>query len=282
MNEILNIAILFVLITFIVIVSAAVLGVWYAIPSGNVAMIHIDGDIVSTGGLLSGEVTSDYVISKIKEAESNPNVQAIVLSINSPGGMVVASKEIAEYVKNTSIPVVAWIREVGASGAYLISSASDYIVCDNLSITGSIGVTDSYLEFSETLQQYGVEYVRIVSGEHKDIGSSYRNLTADEQEILLRLVNESFDYFLNFVIEHRNLTEISIESVRDGRIMGGSEAYELGLVDNLGGLTEVESYLASLGIEDIVIDDYSSSYSLLPELSGLLGFRTDLNLPSFN
>ncbi|VVB74694.1 Peptidase family S49 [Candidatus Tiddalikarchaeum anstoanum] len=282
MNDLAKIIILFVLLSLFVIITGSVLGLIYAIPSGNVAEIRIEGDIVSTSDLLSGGVSSDAIISQIKTALSNPNVEAILLSINSPGGMVVASKEVAEYVKSINKTVVAQIREIGASGAYLIAAAADYIICDNLSITGSIGVTDSYLEFAGTMTKYGVEYNRLVTGEHKDIGSQFRNMTAEERDIIMGLVNESFSYFLNFVTERRNLTEETITLISDGRIIGGSQAYSLGLVDELGGINEVKRYLSSKGIEEITIDDYSSSTNIIPDIRNLLGFKTDLNIPSFN
>lgn len=282
MSETTNIILLFILTSLLIFVIASVLGFFYAIPGGNVVIIHIDGDIVSTSSLFSGAVTSDEVIDQIRTAESNPNVQAIVLSINSPGGMVVASKEIAEYVLAANKTVISWIREVGASGAYLISAASDYIICDNLSITGSIGVTSSYLEFSETLDKYGVDYVRVVTGEHKDMGSEYRNLTTEERDILMNMLNESFNYFLNFVINQRNLTASAINIVADGRIIIGSDAYRLGLVDELGGISAVEQYLHSIGISEIAFEDYSINYDIIPDLSDLLGFKSASSLPTYS
>ncbi len=264
MGKLKNVFVLFFLIFTFVIVSDIILGIVVQAPLGNVAVIRIEGTITPFSDLLSSDTTSDNVISEIDRAESDPSIEAIVLSINSYGGSSVASKEIAERVLRCNKTVVAWIRDIGTSGAYLIAAASDYIVADNMSIVGSIGATMSYLEFSQTLSKYGVNYVRLVSGEHKDIGSPYKNLTSEDREILMSLVNESFSYFLNFVAEKRNLDSNVVEIVSDGRVFSGTQAYSIGLVDRLGSKYEVNSYLESLGIEDIVWEDYSNELPLNP------------------
>ncbi len=259
-----DVFILFFLILTIVVISDIVLGIFIHVPTGNIAVIKIEGTITPFSDLLSSDTTSDRVISEIDMAESDPTIDAIVLSINSYGGSSVASKEIAERVLRCNKTVVAWIRDVGTSGAYLIAAASDYIIADNMSIVGSIGATMSYLEFSQTLSKYGVNYVRLVSGEHKDIGSPYKNLTSEDREILMSLVNESFSYFLNFVVERRNLSNNAVEIVSDGRVFSGAQAYSLGLVDSLGSRYEVNSYLNSVGIEETEWQQYSDELSFDP------------------
>lgn len=128
-----------------------------SITDGNVAVIPINGVISfsSSNPFVSGFDYS-YVKSAIREAESNPKYEAIVLSINSPGGTPVASDEIGLLIKNAKKPTVAWIRELGASGAYWIASNADYIVANRMSMTGSIGVYASYLEFSGLMDDYNV------------------------------------------------------------------------------------------------------------------------------
>lgn len=282
MNDFVKIVLLFSLVLLLMIISSVVIGLMYSIPAGNIAQININGEIVASNDLFTTGVTSDEIIGLIQSAEENPNVEAIVLSINSPGGTVVASKEIAEYISSSNMTFVAWIRELGASGAYLIASACDYIVVDGLSITGSIGATSSYLDFSETLEQYGVEYTRLVSGEHKDIGSPYRNLSEDEEEILMNLVDESFEYFLNFIVENRDLSNSTVELISDGRILSGSQAFELGLADELGSREEVINYLEFLNITDIVFEEYTS-VDLFSDLTNFFSFKAiTAILPTYN
>ena len=151
--------------------------------SGNVALIPIEGVIVGTddGEFLFESVTSSLdTVELIEKADRNPNIKAIILEINSPGGSAVASEEIANAIKKTNKTTVAWIREIGTSGAYWVSSASDHIVANRVSITGSIGVIASYLEFPGLLDRYNITYQRLVSGKYKDIGSPYKEMTTEE------------------------------------------------------------------------------------------------------
>ena len=176
------------------------------IQRDEILIIPIHGIISNTRQttlLSSSEVSSDKIISSIKKAKESKNIKAVIFEINSPGGTVVASKEIADAVKKLDKPKVALIRDVGASGAYWIASSADKIVADELSITGSIGVISSYLEFSDLLDKYGITYERLVSGKYKDIGSPYKNLT-------------------------------DARRIETGEFLLGIEAKELGLIDYLG------------------------------------------------
>ena len=147
MNEIFTISLIFVLTFILILISGITIGSIYAIPSENVAIIKLHGSIGLGSSLIDSSSSSDSLINALKEAENNPNVEAIVLSINSPGGTVVSSKEVAEYIKDMEKPVVSWIREISTSGAYLIASSSDYLIADELSVVGSIGAKISYLEY---------------------------------------------------------------------------------------------------------------------------------------
>ena len=145
---------------------------------GNVAKIPIEGPITGNGGNSFGDVavSSSDVVEFIESADEDAQIKAILLEINSPGGSAVASDEIAAAIKKTEKPVVAVIREAGASGGYWIASAADHIIANRMSITGSIGVISSYLEFSGLMGKYGVGYQRLVSGGRKSIGGSLRKL----------------------------------------------------------------------------------------------------------
>src|SRR3990167_6506295 len=131
-----------------------------SIESGNVALIKIYGPITTTdsGSFASSATSSTDIVELIEKAEKNDEIKAIVFEINSPGGSPVASDEIGRAVKDAQKPTVAWIREVGASGGYWIASASDHIIANRMSLTGSIGVIGSYLEFAELLDRYNVTY----------------------------------------------------------------------------------------------------------------------------
>ncbi len=202
--------------------------------SDKIVLIPIKGTIVSDdGGFLSEDVvTSSEIINYLKKAKEDSTIKAVILEINSPGGTAIGSKEIVDVVRDFNKPVVAWIRSIGASGAYWIASASDVIVADQLSITGSIGVIGSYLEFEGLMSKYGVKYERLVTGKYKDIGSPYKTLTEEERQLLLNKLNTIHKIFSDDVSKNRNK---NLSKYSTGEFFLGLEAKEIGLVDFLGG-----------------------------------------------
>src|SRR3989338_7542571 len=240
--------------------------------SGNVALIQIEGVIVATdpNGLFETVTTSTDTIELIEKADKNSNIKAIILEINSPGGSAVASQEIAEAVKKTNKTTVAWIREVGASGAYWIASASDHIVANRVSLTGSIGVIASYLEFPGFLDRYNITYRRLVSGKYKDIGSPLKEMTPEEEEIFQKDLDAIRDYFVSEVAKNRNMSKKDVDKVANGLFYLGVQAKELGLVDELGGKDEAIAYIEKReGIKAEIVE-YEKEKGLLEILAGVL------------
>src|SRR3989338_5716865 len=226
---------------------------------GNVALIPLEGIITSNGGKMLGEVTisSADIIQFVEEAEENPQVKAIVLEINSPGGSAVASDEIAAAVKKAEKPVVALIREVGASGGYWVASAADHIIANRMSITGSIGVISSYLEFSGLMEEYGVGYEQLTAGKYKDMGVPYRKLQDEEKDIFQSKLNTIHRFFKEEIAENRKLSEQAVEQLATGEFFLGVEALSLGLVDELGDKAAVEEYLKNVhGLESVDYVEY--------------------------
>lgn len=216
--------------------------------TGNVAIIPITGVITtqSGSGLFAEAAADSYdIIMLIDEAERNPAIKAIVFEINSPGGSPVATDEISQRIKKTKKPTVAIIREVGASGAYWISTSTDHIIANRMSIVGSIGVYGSYLEFSGLLNRYNVTYVRMVSGEYKDMGSPLKELEDKEREVLQKQLDILYQYFVLEIANNRNMTVEEVEKIANGLFYLGSQAKDLKLIDELGGQDEVSAYLNS-------------------------------------
>ena len=241
--------------------------------SDYIAVIPINGIITIEGnglGFNAEGTSSSEIVSFIKKANDNSAVKAIILEINSPGGTAVASREIAEAVKNSEKPVVSLIREVGASGAYWIASASEAIVADPLSITGSIGATGSYLQFSELFEKYGVTYERLVSGEYKDTGNPFKELSEKERKLLQSKIDQIHDVFVEAVSDNRNMQKNDIEKLATGEFYLGKEALELGLVDHLGGMDfaiDITEEIA--GIEESEIVRYESQKGFFDLVGGL-------------
>ncbi|NQU79238.1 signal peptide peptidase SppA [Candidatus Woesearchaeota archaeon] len=235
---------------FISLISSLVIGMFLMTSevstSGNVAHIKVIGPILphQQGGLFAGAVAdSDGLTKLIEKADANDGISAILIEINSPGGTAVASYEIADAVKKTNKTTVAWIRGAGASGAYWIASATDHIIANPMSITGSIGVTASYLEFSGTIQRYNASYQRLVSGEYKDMGTPFRKLSFDEEQLMQDNIDEMRNFFVKEVAFNRGLDYDAIDAVADGRFYLGTNALELGLVDQLGGKEEAIEWI---------------------------------------
>ncbi len=212
--------------------------------AGNVAMIKVEGPImVSSDSPFSEQASSSDIIGFIEDADNNPAIKAIIIDVNSPGGSAVASDEIASAIRKANKTTVSVIREVGASGGYWVASAADHVIANRMSVTGSIGVLGSYLEFSGFLDRYNVTYQRLVSGKYKDIGTPLKELTGEERSLIQDVLDEIHEDFILAVSENRNLNPEDVRKIADGMLFTGKRAKDLGLVDELGGIEEAKLYL---------------------------------------
>ncbi|MBS3170140.1 signal peptide peptidase SppA [Candidatus Woesearchaeota archaeon] len=240
---------------------------------GNVALIPVVGVITGDGSPApfgSSSVSSRDIVAFIEEADANPGLTAIVLEINSPGGSAVASDEIAAAVKKAEKPVVALIREAGASGAYWIASAADHVVANKMSITGSIGVISSYLEFSGLMEKYGIRYEPLTSGQYKDVGNPYQPLDSKKKALLQGKLDKIHAYFIEEVARNRQLSEDHVRKLATGEFFLGVEAKELGLVDELGDQQTVQTYLREKhGLLDIVYVPFEKERGFFEMLAGI-------------
>lgn len=236
----------------------------------NVAIIEISGPIIvqKNGGFLSEDTTSsDEIRRLIKRADKNSNIKAIIFEINSPGGSAVASDEIGREIKKINKTTVAWIREIGTSGAYWVASSTDHIVANRMSITGSIGVIASYLGFSGFIDEHNITYNRLVSGRYKDIGSPFKDMTPEERVLFQKSLDLIHDEFVKEIAENRNLKIKDVEKIATGLFYIGVEAKELGLVDELGSRDEVINYLENQIGEEVDLVRYKKERSIFDALS---------------
>jgi len=199
----------------------------------KIAVIKIDG-IIGYDSFSKKFVNPEAINEFIENAEKDSSVKGILLYINSPGGTAAASYEIMQKVKSCKKPVVAFINEIGTSGAYWIASAADKIVALPLSITGSIGVSASFIEFSGLMEKYGVRYHSIKAGEYKETGSPYKKPTEKEKELMQSLVNQLYEEFVKSVAENRNMSQEKVKELANGAIYLGMNAKQIGLVDYIG------------------------------------------------
>lgn len=216
----------------------------------KVAVIDVRGVIASTSadGLFTSEgATPARIRSQIEKADNDPSVKAILFEINSPGGTIVASEAIAEAIKDTKKPTVAWLGEIAASGGYYVASATDYIVADKGTMTGSIGVIFTFPQYDRLLDKLGVEMRVFKAGKYKDIASPYRNITPEEEAIVNEWVQSAYDDFINTVALNRNLSEDYVRTIAEGNIYTGKKAVELDLADKIGTRSDALAIAAHMG-----------------------------------
>ena len=233
----------------------------------EIRIIPITGTIFSGSDGFSPDTFSDDVISQLDHAQSDNRIKAVILEINSPGGTVVGSREISTAIENFDKPVVSWLRENAASGAYWIAASTDHIVADPATITGSIGVTGSYLQFSGLLDDYNVTYERFVSGEYKDTGSPFKEPTPQERDFLQNKINLLNNMFIDHIAASRNLSTSYVRQNADGQIFLGVEARNRKLIDSLGGKLESIKIAAEMAnLEDYQITKYEKPTSFFDSL----------------
>lgn len=265
------------LVLFVLIIGAvAILGSSFG---GTVAVVPIQGEIgYGSSDLLGGSVANPETIkNQINEADNDGSVSAILLDINSPGGTPVASEEIMDAIKNCKKPVVAWISDTGASGAYLAATGADKIVASPSSMVGSIGVILDLTNLSELYKKIGVTKTVIKGGKYKDIGADYRNMTPEEKAMLQNMVNEHYDHFISIVAENRNLNKSYVSSIAEGQIYTGSQAKNLKLIDYVGSKEEALDITAKLGgidgsYEIVTMTTPQSFEDILSSISSKLGY----------
>lgn len=210
--------------------------------SCNIAVIPIVGEIIpyagaekdGSGNELPPTTNVDDVLSLLRAAETNSNIRGILVRIDSGGGSGVPAEIITNALKRTSLPVVALIREMGASAAYLVATGARTIIASPFSDVGSIGVTMSYVENATKNTQEGLQYVPLVSAQFKDYMSPDKPLTQAERMLLERDLTILHRQFVEEVAKNRNLPVEQIAKLADGSSMPGALALENGLIDALG------------------------------------------------
>ncbi|MFQ6014517.1 MAG: signal peptide peptidase SppA, partial [Anaerolineae bacterium] len=219
-----------------------------------VAIVYVEGPIVvgrEEVGLFGVEAAySETIVERLRRAEGNSAVKAIVLRVESPGGSVVASDEIYQEIvkaKGKGKPVVVSMGELAASGGYYISAPADHIVANPATLTGSIGVIAMAPNIEELMGKIGVDVVVIKSGALKDELSPFREMTEEEHQLWQKIIDEAYGQFVTVVAEGRGLDEEKVRELADGRVYTGRQALELGLVDELGNLPEAVEAAARLG-----------------------------------
>lgn len=206
----------------------------------RVAVVDISG--VITGSHEAGQATASArrVIEQLEKHGEDDSVRAVVLRIDSPGGTVVAAQEMHAAVlrlrRDRGKTVVASMGDLAASGGYYVACAAERVWASPGTLTGSIGVVMQFPDLRGLMGKIGVGATTVKSGEFKDIGNSFREVTPREREVLQELVDDVHGQFIHAVAEGRSLPVERVRAIADGRIWSGRQALALDLVDELGDL----------------------------------------------
>jgi protease-4 len=217
------------------------------LPGGaKVAVVEVEGII---GTIAERGPDPDAIVRTLGEYRDDPAVRAVVLRINSPGGVVAPTQEIFTAVhrlREAKKPVVASLGSVAASGGYYVAVAADRIYANPGTLTGSIGVVMQLANLEALLKKVGVEYVVVKAGAYKDVGNFARAMTPEERRILQNLLDDIYDQFIRAVAEGRGLEPQAVRALAEGRVYSGRQAQGLKMVDELGGLDDAIEAAAKL------------------------------------
>jgi len=201
------------------------------VGADRVALVKVEGMLIS----------SESVVEELNAYADDSSIKAIVLKIDSPGGGVVVSQEIYNAVKNAKKEgkkVVASMGTVAASGGYYVAAAADRIIANPGTLTGSIGVKMEFANIEKLLEKIGVKGMVVKSGEYKDVGSPYREMTVQERKLIQDVIDDVHTQFIEAVAEGRKLPPAEVRAIADGRIFTGRQALALRLVDQMGDLAD--------------------------------------------
>ncbi|TNF49922.1 signal peptide peptidase SppA, partial [bacterium] len=236
-------------------------------------------------GLLKIEGVIDDVewyMEQVDLLRENNSVRAVVLRIDSPGGAVAPTQELYDELLKLreDKPLVVSMGTVAASGGYYLSSAADWIVSNPGTLTGSIGVIMHFTNLEEMFGKLGVRSEIVKSGEYKDTGSPFREMTENERDLLTDMVMDIREQFVEAVVEGRQLDYEEVDPYFDGRVFSGRQALEIGLVDELGNVNvALEKAAALAGLPKVpseIIQPEKRERSLFSLLFGRsLSDRTD-------
>ena len=193
---------------------------------------------ISIEGEIGAEMTNTYsrasIINQIKEAKSNSNVKAILLSVNTPGGGVYETAELYNELKNSGKDVYVSMKKQATSGGYYVSMAAKKIFANTETTTGSLGVIMSYVSAQKFLNDHGIKQETIRSGEQKAVGGLTEDLPESTRKIYQEQNKEAYDRFVKAIAQGRSMSEDEVRKLADGRTYTGTQAVENKLVDKIG------------------------------------------------
>jgi protease IV len=192
---------------------------------------------------------SSVFLHDLQEARENDSVKAIVLRVNSPGGLVAPSQEMYQAIRSTDQkkPVIVSMGAVGASGAYYAALGARKIYANPGTITASIGVILELMNTEKLYKWAKVDRFALKSGKFKDVGSPFRDMTPEDKALLQNFITDVYQEFRAVVKERRKVTDAELDATADGRIMSGNQAKQAKLIDLVGGIDDAIQAAKEIG-----------------------------------
>ena len=216
----------------------------------NTAKVSVSGPITRDSGRPSplsrpGGPTADDVVEQIEAADEDDDVEALLVELNTPGGEVLPSDDIRRAAAAFDGPTVAYATDLCASGGYWIASGCDELWARDASLVGSIGVVGSRPNAADLADKLGISYEQFTAGEYKDAGVPLREIEDHEREYLQGIIDGYYEQFVDTVSEGRDMDPEAVRET-EARVYLGTDALDIGLVDELGTEDDVEDRLESL------------------------------------
>ena len=238
------------------------------VTGDTVGIINIDGTIQYDGTTSSPEGLK----AQLDAAEQNPHIKAVVLRVNSGGGVATAGEEMSRYVRDFEKPVVVSCASLDASAAYMISSQANYIYAAETSAVGSIGVIMQVTDVSGLYEKLGITVDSITSADSKDASGGNRPLTEEERAYFQDQVDQINEVFIETVAEGRDMSTDEVRALATGLTFTGLDGVENGLVDEIGTLEDAVAKACELaGIaraDTVYLQSPSSDLSRLLDIMG--------------
>ncbi|QZY00114.1 signal peptide peptidase SppA [Halobaculum rubrum] len=263
-----------VLTVLVVAVALKVAGATLASRFANytVAEVAVEGPITRDGDASGfppspGSPGADEVVEQIERADEDPNAEALLVKLNTPGGQIVPSEDIRLAAERFDGPTVGYATDTCASGGYAIAIGCDELWAREGSVVGSIGVIGSRPNVHELADRLGVSYEQFTAGEYKDAGLPLKEISPDERAYLQGIVDDYYDQFVEQVAEGRDMDEEAVRET-EARVFLGTEAHERGLVDGLGDREAVLDRIEELSGSEAVVEEFTPSRGLMGRLRG--------------
>lgn len=238
----------------------AFIAIFLVIISSSSKILNNNEDIIARVNINTPIINGIFSQNSLKKLDSS-NIKAVILNIDSEGGDVVESEKLYLFFRKLSKnkPVVSVINGIGASGAYMISMASDYIVSYNTSAVGSIGVIIQAYEITDLAKKLGISLTTYKSSSLKAAPNLFEKINPDVDMVMSQQINDVYDYFLNIFVDRRKIKVTEAQEIANGQIYTGRQALDYGLIDKIGTEEDALDFLKNnkIDVDNIKVVDYN-------------------------